>query len=280
MMPICPACSETGTLRYQESIDSSKVSDASFSSRKKPELMHYDYFECPQCATLFTFGIDTSKLIASYELAPLDASLESQHAARTYSRLVINSLQCVPSSVLDIGCGDGAFLSLMSEYGSQISHGLEPSRAAASQCKDSRVEFKGATIDSLEHDLKYDAVCLFQTVEHVQNPKDLIRRLASHMNASGSLFVICHDRHSTLNRILGSRSPIFDIEHLQIFTPSGICSLIESSGLHVTKIQRFTNRYALSYALRLAAPNLNAPNWTTKIPVLIPAGNLFVQAVL
>lgn len=241
--------------------------------------MHYDYYECPECAMLFTSGVDTSSLIDSYESAPLDASLESRFAAKTYGRLVIDTLRRVPYSVLDVGCGDGAFLSLMGDFGSQVIHGVEPSRDAASQCLDPRVEFKSATLDNLEPSLKYDAVCLFQTIEHVQDPKNLIRQLATRMKADGSLFVICHDRLSPVNRVLGSRSPIFDIEHLQIFTTAGIRLLVETCGLQVTTLQRFTNRYPLSYAMRLALPAFGAPAWTTKISVPVPAGNLFLRAI-
>lgn len=240
--------------------------------------MHYDYYECPACGMLFASGIDTSALIVAYESAPLDASLESRHAAKTYGRLVNDTLRRVPYSVLDVGCGDGAFLSLMANLGSQIVHGVEPSRDAASQCLDPRVKIQSATLDDLESDLLYDAVCLFQTIEHIQNPKELIRQLAARMKADGSLFIICHDRMSLVNRVLGSRSPIFDIEHLQIFTSAGIRALIETCGLRVTTLQRFTNSYPLSYAIRLAVPAFRAPTWTTKISVPIPAGNLFVRA--
>ena len=51
---LCPSCGFDGYLKYPEKIDSKKITKLTYASRKLPELMHYDLFECSNCKTLFT----------------------------------------------------------------------------------------------------------------------------------------------------------------------------------------------------------------------------------
>jgi SAM-dependent methyltransferase len=240
--------------------------------------MHHDLYECKACTTLFSQVTDADGLLKSYESAPLHATQESVAAAKTYRALIEETTKLPPFSILDVGCGDGAFLSQMLNAGSQIAHGVEPSRAAAAQCRDGRVSVVATTLNEVPGNTTYDAVCLFQTVEHIPDPKRLIELMVSRLNSDGSIYLVCHDRHSLVNRLLRKRSPIFDIEHLQLFTQAGIRQLLESSGLQIRVLKRFSNQYPLSYALRLTFPKMSIPNWCSRINIPVPAGNLFVCA--
>lgn len=241
--------------------------------------MHHDYWECPSCHILFTQGIDSTSAISAYVDAPLEATQESLAAAITYRQLLEEEFSTPPQSILDIGCGDAAFLRQMINAGVTIAHGIEPSHAAAALNPDDRVEIKAATLQELRFDTKYEAICLFQTIEHVPHPQELLELMREHLASNGSILIICHDRLSPVNLILGQRSPIFDIEHLQLFTQTGIRSLLASCGLRVTTMYRFVNRYPLSYALQIALPEIRSPKWMTRVMVPVPAGNLFVRAV-
>ena len=42
--------------------------------------------------------------------------------------------------------------------------------------------------------------------------------------------IVCHDRRAPLNRALGARSPIMDIEHLQLFSQASARALLERTG--------------------------------------------------
>ena len=64
--------------------------------------------------------------------------------------------------------------------------------------------------------------------------------------------IVCHDRRAPLNRALGERSPIMDIEHLQLFSQASVRALLERTGFGDIGVRRFTNRYPLHYWLKLA----------------------------
>jgi hypothetical protein len=68
----------------------------------------------------------------------------------------------------------------------------------------------------------------------------------------GALMIVCHDRRALLNRALGMRSPIIDIEHLQLFSQASARSLLERTGFTGVEVRRITNRYPLHYWLKLA----------------------------
>ena len=60
-----------------------------------------------------------------------------------------------------------------------------------------------------------------------------------------------HNWRAPLNRLLGLRSPIIDIEHLQLFSPRSLRSLLERSGFESIDIHPIRNAYPLRYWLRL-----------------------------
>jgi hypothetical protein len=51
---------------------------------------------------------------------------------------------------------------------------------------------------------------------------------------------------------MGLRSPIFDIEHLQLFSPKSIRRTLERAGFSDVKVQPVVNRYPLHYWAKLA----------------------------
>ncbi len=60
-----------------------------------------------------------------------------------------------------------------------------------------------------------------------------------------------HDYRAPINRLLGRRSPIIDIEHMQLFCPASLDRLLGEAGFADIAIRAIRNRYPLRYWLRL-----------------------------
>jgi hypothetical protein len=58
--------------------------------------------------------------------------------------------------------------------------------------------------------------------------------------------LITHDYTALINRALGRRSPIIDIEHVQLFCPEALRFLVSATGYSVTDIRSIRNVYPLS----------------------------------
>jgi hypothetical protein len=51
---------------------------------------------------------------------------------------------------------------------------------------------------------------------------------------------------------MGLKSPIFDIEHLQLFSPSSVRALLMRAGFSRVSVHTVVNRYPLNYWARLS----------------------------
>ena len=215
--------------------------------------MHYDLFECENCKTLFTNrNVNLSQLLKNYEIAEYDSNVEAKYAAKTYVKNLQKALPKFKGSILDIGAGDGAFLSAAQGVLATSNLGIEPSIKAIAKNDDNRVNIKNIAIEDLETNEKFDLVTCFQTIEHLNNPREFITNIKRFIKPGGYFAISCHNRLSLTNKILGEKSPIFDVEHLQVFTDQGIEKLFSGLNFKIVYSNKYRNKYPLSYWLKIA----------------------------
>lgn len=252
----CPAClSDDSDLKYEENIEHHKLDDFAFASRKRPELMHRELHECAVCKTLFTPElVDYKELEAEYRNADFDSADMADDAAETYASNLHELGLIKDKCVMDIGTGDGAFLIAAKKRGATLVYGVEPSdKARESAPLDVQCQiWHGAVEDLIGHDEKYDLVTLFMTIEHVADPVAVANYAMKMLKPGGTFAIVGHDRLSLVNKVLGKKSPIFDIEHIQIFTKLGIEKYLVRTGFIDVNAKHFKNEYPLHYWLRLA----------------------------
>jgi SAM-dependent methyltransferase len=181
---------------------------------------------------------------------------EAIFAADTYESALRSVIASLPQRerALEIGTGTGVFLERLLLAGFTDVVGFEPSRAA--------IDAAAALIRPFIHEgifaeeelapQNFDLVCCFQTLEHVSAPKALTESCMRLLRPGGVLALVIHDYTAPINRLLGRRSPIIDIEHLQLFCRSSMDKLLASSGFLTVEITPLVNRYPLRYWLRLA----------------------------
>ncbi len=85
--------------------------------------------------------------------------------------------------------------------------------------------------------------------------------------------------------MLGARSPIYDLEHLQLFSPESACRLLENAGFYRVEVSPVINCYPLHYWVKLLPIPARAgrPLVTLlkgralgHVPVSVPVGNMAV----
>jgi SAM-dependent methyltransferase len=249
--------------------------------------MHWRLVLCASCGLLYSNPApDASGLAAEYTAAAYDSQEEARYAARTYADVVQPLVASLPNPprILDIGAGDGAFLERMLEMGFADAVGFEPSAAAREAAPPTvRGLLRGQPFDedSAGNEPFSLATC-FQTVEHLSDPLGLCRSVRKLLRPSGAFVVVCHDREALSAKLLGRRSPIYDIEHLQLFSRSTLRELLERAGFSDIDIGTLVNRYPLRYWLRLAPmPDvvrrtlLRTLGPAGSVSISVPAGNLY-----
>jgi len=285
----CPICDTSRAVEFAPAnFDLNRLDAFAFASRKRPEFMHFRLVECQTCDLLYANPApNPDALVKAYAAASFSASNESAYAAKTYGNYLKRYVADMPDrdGALDIGTGDGAFLEQLQAAGFENVAGVEPSAAPVQAAKPHirtliRLgPFRASDYASEEFRL----VSCFQTIEHVHDPLQLCRDALRIIKPGGAFFIVCHNRRALLARVLGSKSPIFDIEHLQLFSPVSAQALLKTAGFKRVEVRPIVNRYPVSYwANLIPAPTrvkdvLSGVLTSTragKVTLAAPVGNL------
>ena len=237
-------------------MDPTMLSGFSFASRKEPEFMCHRLVQCPTCDLVYVERPPApDELARVYHFAEYDSSEEADDAAAAYIGAIWHILDLLPrrDSALEIGAGTGAFLEHLSREGFRNLVGVEPSSAAIRAAPTHRrALLREAMFDEKDFEPQsFDLICCFMTMEHVHDPTALAKVALRLLRPGGALVTVTHDYRSPVNRLLGRRSPIIDIEHMQLFSRRSIRFLFENAGYSSVATNAFVNRYALRYWIRL-----------------------------
>ena len=291
---LCPLCGSSANSRLfaEARFDPSRLDEMSFSSRKTPEGMHHRLLECTRCDLLYASPVPTLESTNSaYRDAGYSSSEEARYAAATYATLVERIETALPDlrGAVDIGAGDGAFLHRLVAAGFDRAVGFEPSDAPrAAAAADVRALIRPEPfVAGVLPDEAFTLVSCLQTIEHVLDPLGLCRDAARALAPAGAMLIVCHDRRALSARILGRRSPIFDIEHVQLFSTKSVGVLLRAAGFERVEVHPLRNRYPLRYWLQLAPfagrlkAAVRASLQSVRLdgrPVSLGAGNVFAVA--
>ncbi len=254
----CPTCarSDASETVFDERIDSGRLDSFAFASRKVPEFFSLRMVRCPGCDTVYAPSPPhEDALQVAYRDAAFDTGPEGDAAASTYAFYMAPHL---PSGrrngALEIGAGTGAFLPYLSRLGYEPVIGIEPSIAAveaASGAVRDKIRVKPFFVTDFAPE-SFDLLCCFQTLEHLADPLGFLREAWTLLRPGGLFCAVTHDHRAWTNRLLGRKSPIVDIEHLQLFSRQALEKLLIASGFTVQAIHPIANAYPLRYWLRLS----------------------------
>ena len=282
----CPVCGSRDFSRVfaEANYDFDRLDGFAFASRKTPEYMHFRLISCPICDLLYSSPIpEAGKLGKAYEEASYDSAEEAQYASRTYAAFLKKIKERLPDldGAIDIGAGDGAFLERLLENGFTRVSGIEPSRApiAAARSGVRPLIRQGLFNPEDFKDESASLITCFQTIEHVYDPQRICRGAMRLLKKGGAVFFIFHNRSSVSARLLGMKSPIFDIEHLQLFSRKSIEYLLRECGFSEVETRPVYNSYPLYYWIKLLPlPAAIKRRFFKKtlgdLTLMLPAGNM------
>ena len=255
--PICNAGATQATQFISENIDQSRLTAFSFASRKAPEYMCHHMVRCDNCDLVYADAPPLAvELAEAYHTASYDSTEEANDAARAYALAIAPTLKKIPHSeaALEIGTGTGVFLEYLKTAGFSTLVGVEPSTSAIEAAPKSRRAWiiEGVFDESKFKPNSFDLICCFMTMEHVHDPKLLAEAALRLLRQGGAFVTVTHDYRSFVNRLMGKRSPIIDIEHVQIFSRNSIKELFLRTGFEKISVESFINKYSLNYWLKLS----------------------------
>ena len=260
---------------YADTLPHDAATSARFSARRTPDRVHYRMVRCGNCGLLRSNPILSDEELASlYRESTLTYEDEATFARRTYGNYLRQCISSLPAGIeprqarlLEIGCGNGFFLDQALQSGFGDVAGVEPSLDAVALAPDS-VRHKIVTDifrDGLFPANHFDIVCAFQVFDHLAHPNEVLQSCRKVLKPGGLALFINHDVGAWTNRMLGSRSPVIDIEHIYLFDTSTMAKIFRKNGFEVLNVFPVENSYPLYYWAKMAPL---PKNWKEK---MIPA---------
>ena len=255
--PVCDAGHETAIPFFENNIDPAKLSSFSFASRKAPEFMCHRLVQCHSCDLVYANQPPSEEELShAYHAADYDSSAEANDAAAAYIQAMQPVLHKLvhKQSALEIGTGTGVLLEHLSSAGFTKLVGVEPSAAAIAAAPSHRQGWiRHGMFNEADFELaSFDLICCFMTMEHVRDPRVIASAAFRLLRPGGAFVTVTHNYHSIVNRLLGKRSPIIDIEHMQLFSDQSIRHLFDDVGFARVDVKDFANTYSLLYWTRLS----------------------------
>ncbi len=142
-------------------------------------------------------------------------------------------------TLLDVGCGSGQFLGLMSHLGWTVS-GLEPSPVA---CRLAAERWGIEPINGWIEDVSardFDVVSMCGVIEHLHDPLDSLRKIRALLKPGGRVFITTHDISGPGPRLYGTHWVGWEVpQHLYFFDQNSICKILEKAGFHSVRIRKY-----------------------------------------
>jgi SAM-dependent methyltransferase len=226
-----------------------------------------------------------------YRRSAFDYSQEIDNLRATYGRYLrrLERLHVRKGALLEIGCGGGFFLEEALAQGYARVCGVEPSADAVLKAVPAIRPYLICDLmrPGLYDPEQFDVVCMFQTFDHIPDPRPLLDECFKVLRPGGFLLCLNHDVQAPSAQLLGERSPIIDVEHPFLYSVATLSRLVTARGFRVRLAGPAVNRISLRYLVHLlplpsrikaAALDGLRRSRVGGLGVLLPLGNLFLVA--
>ena len=151
------------------------------------------------------------------------------------------------TSTLEVGCGQGALGARLAAQYQYV--GLEPDPDSYRVAKERfahllRGEVRAAPVESLDPAERFDLVCAFEVLEHIEDDKGALAQWAGTLNPGGWLLlsVPAHqERYAAADKLVG---------HFRRYNPDELAGLVEEVGFRDVEVREYGA--PLGYALEFS----------------------------
>jgi SAM-dependent methyltransferase len=138
-------------------------------------------------------------------------------------------------SMLDIGCGTGWISKLWADAGARVT-GLEPSGARADVAKKRGIRVLPCYAEELFDNEKYDLIVMRHVLEHIEEPKTILRSLVKRINPGGLLMVVVPNIDCIGRKMLDADWTWVLPWHCNFFNPRSLAFLLAECGFQIEKL--------------------------------------------
>ncbi len=211
-MDRCPLCqSQDVSLLYASNLPEQR-SGSRYDCTSFGLGLHPDIFRCRSCSFVFnepaTGELDHLEEYAQTE----DPDYLDQKLSRrlTYDReLERIEAHAAGRELLDVGCYAGFFLEQARERDYDVA-GVEPSIWGARHAAEKLgLDVFNGPIEAFRTERRFDVVTMWDVIEHLENPLEVLRTVHRLMHPGGVLAFTTHNLDSLAARLMRGRYPFF-----------------------------------------------------------------------
>lgn len=208
----------------------------------------YSISRCTQCGLVYLSKRPTEDSLpqcypAGYHVvdavrrSPIPEFLYGLRLKSRYRRVARN-LRGECRALLEIGCGDGSFLKLLDQRMpadcvlTGIDYLVPPLQTGG------RLSLIQGEFEKVDFPVKYDAVVLFNVLEHIAHPAASLKRIATQMRTGGVLFGEVPNWDSVWRKVFPRHWQGLQIpRHQTHFEPATLRKMLEATGYRAVKIR-------------------------------------------
>lgn len=202
---------------------------------------------------------------------------DQEKALRATFRALLRNLEkreITGGDLLEIGCGYGYLLEEARPY-FQRRVGTECSPDAASQARKTGADVFVGGLEELPGDALFDCALAIQVIEHIYDPVNFMKQLASHVKPGGRVVLATPDIGGALRKLMGRSWPSFKVpEHVLYFDFQSLQRLLRDAGL--VNINRLPYPHAFPLGLIAAKFGLSLSGALARVNLWVPATTIAV----
>lgn len=198
---------------------------------------------CRRCKCRYLASVPAVEMIERTRLLRLDRAREREEVAsraeramhRTMKRRVKRLRKLLPhgARVLEVGARSGELGLLLRDHFSYT--GIELDAASARAARGAGLEvFRASLTDFVSLAGPYDAVLMFDVIEHLPNPHDAVAKIRELVRPGGHLVLSTPDTESVTALALGRRWSAHKVpEHIVLYSRSALVEMLENAGFEI-----------------------------------------------
>jgi len=225
--------------------------------------------QCDNCALVTTYPMPSEEMLKQYydqdywQSGQFKNSTSLDTLYRLRMKPIVSAIRkyaTYDSKILDWGCGDGSFISLLQDFGLHC-FGIDAYRMESGD-----PYILNTTIENADFpDGYFDMITCFHVLEHLADPLTSIKHALRLLKIGGLIIIEVPNLDSVGFQIFKRRwQPLEIPTHLNHFTPATLQKIFEAAGkTQIVKTEFFSNRISPS-ALVLSAFSFLSPRRTRK----------------
>lgn len=222
----------------------------------------FDIYKCKTCDLLFISPLPKSIEVydESYFLGAekgfgyinYDADKEPMIPVFNKYLDILAKMGVKEGNLLDVGAATGFFMNLAKKRGFDVV-GVELSDFAAQKGRDNGLNIiTGDLIPQKFQNEQFDVVTLFDVIEHVPNPKEIIVEVKRILKKGGLIVMNTPDAGSLWARFWGKNwQLVVPPEHVNYFNIKNLSNYLSKSGFEVKYVSKIGKSFTIQYVINM-----------------------------